>query len=72
MTGIVVYGAGGRAGRAVTAEARGRGHRVTAVVRDPARYGDLEAEGVRVVRGDVTDRSTVPRSSAGMTAWCTR
>ncbi|WP_329245599.1 NAD(P)H-binding protein [Actinoallomurus sp. NBC_01490] len=65
MTGIVVYGAGGRAGRAVTAEARGRGHRVTAVVRDPARYGDLEAEGVRVVRGDVTDRSTVPAIVGG-------
>ncbi|GLY79797.1 NAD(P)-dependent oxidoreductase [Actinoallomurus iriomotensis] len=65
MTGIVVYGAGGRAGRAVTAEARARGHRVTAVVRDPARYGDLEADGVRVVRGDVTDRSTVPAIVGG-------
>ncbi|MFB9834066.1 NAD(P)-dependent oxidoreductase [Actinoallomurus acaciae] len=58
MSDIAVYGAGGRAGRAVTAEARARGHRVTAVVRDPARHGDLEADGVRVVRGDVTDRST--------------
>jgi uncharacterized protein len=54
MGDIAVFGAGGRAGRAVTAEARARGHAVTAVVRDPARHGDLEADGVRLVRGDVT------------------
>ena len=55
MKSIVIFGAGGRAGRAVTAEARHRGHHVTAVVRDPGRHGDVEAEGVSVVRGDVTD-----------------
>jgi putative NADH-flavin reductase len=38
---IVVFGAGGRAGRQVVAEASRRGHRVTAVVRDPARHSDL-------------------------------
>ncbi|MFC7640342.1 NmrA family NAD(P)-binding protein [Streptosporangium lutulentum] len=35
MSSIVIFGAGGRAGRAVTAEARGRGHQVIAVVREP-------------------------------------
>ncbi|MFG1874725.1 NAD(P)-dependent oxidoreductase [Sphaerisporangium sp. NPDC049003] len=55
MGGIVIFGAGGRAGRAITAEARDRGHHVTAVVRDPGRYGHLEADGVSVVGGDVTD-----------------
>ncbi|MGQ4433313.1 NAD(P)H-binding protein [Streptomyces sp. SAS_260] len=40
MSRIVVLGAGGRAGRAVTAEALGPGHEVTAVVRDPARFPD--------------------------------
>ncbi|MFC8511696.1 NAD(P)-dependent oxidoreductase [Streptomyces sp. NPDC057257] len=59
MGGIVVFGAGGRAGRAVTAEARRRGVAVTAVVREPARYPDLGAEGVAVVRGDVTDSGSV-------------
>ncbi|WP_329340406.1 NAD(P)H-binding protein [Streptomyces sp. NBC_00663] len=57
--GIVVFGGGGRAGRAVTAEARGRGYEVTAVVREPARYPALGAEGVTVVRGDVTDADSV-------------
>ncbi|MEV4411846.1 NAD(P)H-binding protein [Catellatospora sp. NPDC049609] len=56
---VVVFGAGGRAGQAVTAEARERGHRVTAVVRDPARHGHLAADGVDVVPGDVTDAARV-------------
>ncbi|WP_030614909.1 NAD(P)-dependent oxidoreductase [Streptomyces fulvoviolaceus] len=59
MGGIVVFGAGGRAGRAVTGEARGRGYEVTAVVRDPGRHPDLRANGVAVVRGDVTDPGSV-------------
>ncbi|MEU6350495.1 NAD(P)H-binding protein [Streptomyces sp. NPDC047072] len=58
MSGIVVFGAGGRAGRAVTGEARQRGYEVTAVVREPSRYPDLGADGVTVVRGDVTDRES--------------
>lgn len=45
MSGIVVFGAGGRAGRAVTAEARRRGYEVTAAVRDPARYAELGRTG---------------------------
>lgn len=55
MSSIVIFGAGGRAGRAITAEARERGHHVTAVVRDLNKYGDIEAEGVSVMQGDVTD-----------------
>ncbi|GAB3985093.1 NAD(P)-dependent oxidoreductase [Actinoallomurus acanthiterrae] len=62
MSGIVIFGAGGRAGQAITAEARDRGHRVTAVVRDPDRYTDL---GVRVVRGDVTDARAVAEVTRG-------
>lgn len=72
MSGIVIFGAGGRAGRAVTAEARERGHRVTAVVRDPDAYPDIQADGVRVVRGDVTDvaaiSSIVPGHDAAVQA----
>src|SRR6185312_10529763 len=55
MSGIVIFGAGGRAGRAITAEARERRHRVTAVVRDPDKYGAIAADSVAVVRGDITD-----------------
>ncbi|MGC5321542.1 NAD(P)-dependent oxidoreductase [Micromonospora arida] len=60
MSSIAIFGAGGRAGRAITAEARDRGHRVTAAVRDPRKAGDTTADGISVVRGDVTD----PRSTA--------
>jgi putative NADH-flavin reductase len=68
MSGIVVLGAGGRAGRAVTAEALGRGYEVTAVVRDPARYSELAVEGVSVVRGDVTDADSVREAAGGAVA----
>nr|WSW69153.1 NAD(P)H-binding protein [Streptomyces sp. NBC_00995] len=55
---IVVFGAGGRAGRRAVAEAVARGHQVTAVVRDPDRHGDFGA-GVSVVAGDVTRADSV-------------
>ncbi|OLF07981.1 NAD-binding protein [Actinophytocola xanthii] len=60
---VVVFGAGGRAGRRAVAEASGRGHAVTAVVRDPARHRDLTD--VRLVRGDVTDAASVADAVAG-------
>lgn len=69
MTRIVVFGAGGRAGRAVLAEAAGRGWDATAVVRDPARHADLGGDGVTagvaVAAGDVTDADAVASLSAG-------
>jgi uncharacterized protein len=60
---IVVFGAGGRAGRQVVAEAYRRGHQITAVVRDPARHGDLTD--ARVLAGDVTDETSVAQVAAG-------
>ncbi|MGW0803810.1 NAD(P)-dependent oxidoreductase [Nonomuraea sp. NPDC002799] len=65
MSSIVVFGAGGRAGRRVVAEAAERGLEVTAVVRDPGKYGDLSGERVRVVAGDVTDAAGVAEVAAG-------
>lgn len=76
MTGIVVFGAGGRAGKRVVAEAVSRGHRVTAVVRDPEKHTALAGDGVDVVAGDVTDADSVAALAAGhdavvQTAWQT-
>jgi len=65
MADIVVFGAGGRAGRATVAEARRRGHQVTAVVREPGKYAGLAGDGVRVVPGDVTDADSVARAAEG-------
>ncbi len=45
MGEIVVFGAGGRAGRAVTEEALRRGHTVTGAVRDPAKHTAAPAAG---------------------------
>ncbi|WTT06149.1 NAD(P)H-binding protein [Streptomyces sp. NBC_00090] len=60
-----MFGAGGRVGRAAVAEAVSRGHRVTAVVRDPAAHRDLEGAGVSLVRGDATDAVSVAALAAG-------
>jgi putative NADH-flavin reductase len=65
MIRIVIFGAGGRAGRQAVAEARRRGHEVTAVVRDPSRYSGLADGGVRVTAGDVTDVADVAALAAG-------
>lgn len=65
MSEIIVFGAGGRVGRAAVAEAVARGHAVTAVVRDPAKYPDLPGDGVTVVRGDATDAESVAALAAG-------
>jgi putative NADH-flavin reductase len=60
---IVVFGAGGRAGRQAVAEAHRRGHQVTAVVRDLAGHSGLTD--VRVVAGDVTDGVSIEHAAAG-------
>ncbi|MFJ8438369.1 NAD(P)-dependent oxidoreductase [Kitasatospora griseola] len=66
MSRIVIFGAGGRVGRAAVTEAVRRGHTVTAVVRDPAKYPDLQGiSGVTPVRGDATDADAVARTAAG-------
>lgn len=65
MSRIVIFGAGGRAGRQAVAEARRRGHEVTAVVRDPSGYSGFADGGVRIVAGDVTDVTDVATLAAG-------
>lgn len=62
---IVIFGAGGRAGRHAVTEAAARGHQVTAVVRDPGRYPDLAGPGVSLAGGDVTRLEEVAAAAAG-------
>jgi uncharacterized protein len=59
---IALFGATGMIGLRVLAEAQGRGHRVTAVVRDAARVPD-GADGHAVA--DVTDAPSVAAAVAG-------
>ena len=58
MARIVVFGAAGKAGTRIVAEAASRGHQVTAVARDVSKLGALPP-GVRASSGDVTDRGVV-------------
>lgn len=68
MTRLTVFGAGGRAGRAITAEALRRGYRVTAVVRDPRKHQGIADGDVTVVAGDVTDPASVESAARGADA----
>jgi hypothetical protein len=65
MSKIIIFGAGGRAGRRAVAEALARGHQVTAVVRDPAKHQDLAGDSVTLVAGDVTQADSVGAAAAG-------
>jgi putative NADH-flavin reductase len=58
---LIVYGATGRVGSRVIVEALSRGHRVTAVSRDPGRVTQ-QHQNLSAVRGDVLD----PESVAGL------
>jgi putative NADH-flavin reductase len=61
---IVLFGATGRLGGLALAEALGRGHTVTALVRDPARLSVSHPHLVAVA-GDVRDPQAVAAVSAG-------
>ena len=61
---IVVYGATGEVGSHVVQEALDRGHRVTAVSRNPAQI-KLRHENLSIVRGDLLDKASVTEIVAG-------
>lgn len=64
---ITVLGATGRTGAPLVEELLGRGHTVTALVRDPAKLGPA-AERIRVVVGDSTDPMTLGNALEGAEA----
>lgn len=61
---IAVFGASGTIGRTIAEEALARGHEVTAIVRDLARFAHPE-KWFAVVMGDVLDASSVASAVAG-------
>ena len=61
MNSLVVFGAGGRAGRRIMAEAARRDIKATGVVRDPAKYPHISG----AVAGDATDADSVERVARG-------
>ncbi len=64
MTSIAVFGATGTIGSRIVREALDRGHRVTAVVRDPARFSETHP-GLTVRTGDVLDPASVTAAAQG-------
>jgi len=67
MASIAVFGAGGRAGSRIVAEAANRGHMVIAVLRDATRPGGLP-DGVRTAVGEATSTASLSAQAAGADA----
>ena len=64
---IALFGAGGAIGQSIAEEALLRGHQVTAVVRDPAKF-KLAHEKLTVVKGDASDAESVATAVTGQDA----
>ncbi len=64
---VVVFGATGRTGKLLVAEALARGHHATAFARNPQSL-DLKHPNLVVVQGDVLDARSVSRAMAGQDA----
>lgn len=67
---LALFGAGGMVGSRIAKEALARGHQVTAIVRDPARFflpaeNPEHHENLTVVQGDVLDPASVASAVAG-------
>ena len=61
---IVVFGATGEVGSHIVSEALQRGHRVTAVSRNPAQI-DTQDANLSAVRGDLLDKASIGAAVAG-------
>ncbi|MFF4362385.1 NAD(P)-dependent oxidoreductase [Streptomyces sp. NPDC001604] len=64
---LTVFGATGGIGREIVRQALGAGHRVTAVVRDPARL-DVTGDALEVFRADLTDPDELRAAVSGRDA----
>jgi nucleoside-diphosphate-sugar epimerase len=62
---VLVTGATGFTGGHLARALKAHGNNVTAMVRDPQRAGDLERDGVALVRGDFADPATLPVALSG-------
>ncbi len=68
MATIVIFGAGGKAGRRITAEAARRSHHVIAVARDRSQLTDLPAAVVPEV-GDALSKTSLRKFARGADAF---
>jgi putative NADH-flavin reductase len=65
MARVIVFGAGGRTGRAVVDAALLAGHQVSAALRDPSGFGPVAAGGPGLLRADVRDPASVRTAVRG-------
>jgi uncharacterized protein YbjT (DUF2867 family) len=68
MSGILVFGASGFAGKRLARALLEGGHTVRCLARTPAKIADLAAAGCEVVQGDMSDAASVMRAAQSMDA----
>jgi nucleoside-diphosphate-sugar epimerase len=61
-----VTGATGFVGGVLAKQLRGQGHEVQASVRDPEKATDLQAQGVKLLKGDITDKESMREAMRGV------
>ena len=66
MAKYFVTGATGFIGGEIVKQLIGRGHKVVALVRSPAKASMLKALGVEIHAGDITDRETLTAPMTGV------
>jgi uncharacterized protein len=67
LMNIVVYGASGMVGQRITREALNRGHKVTAIIRNPARFTFTHPH-LMVKEGNILDANDVAQKVSGCDA----
>ena len=67
MKNVVLIGASGFVGTAILNELLNRGHKVTAIVRDPAKV-TASNPNLKVIQADVTDTDVLIEASKGKDA----
>ena len=67
MKNVVLIGASGFVGTAILNELLNRGHKVTAIVRDPAKV-NASNPNLKVIQADVTDTDVLIEASKGKDA----
>jgi putative NADH-flavin reductase len=61
---VIIFGATGSIGRNLVSQSLEQGHKVTAFVRDPARF-EMQHEALSIAVGDVLDEKSVQQAVAG-------
>ena len=66
MKKVVIFGAAGHTGKYITQKMKSEESiEVTAFVRNPDKFGDMDVEGVNIIQGDALNKEDVKKAMEG-------